>query len=138
MILIDSGAVYALVDKNDINHTKARRFYAKVVEKESLYTSLPILTETWLLTNARLGSYFANRLWMSVSKGIFEILDIDRKDLKSALDIENKYQKAGFGFVDSTCFALCEKYKIRKVFTYDRKHFGIYKPSFSKFLELLP
>lgn len=138
MILIDSGAFYALVDKNDRNHAGAKKFYEKVIEKKTLYTSLPILTETWLLTNARLGSYFANRLWASVSKGIFEILELERNDLENALNIENKYPKAGFSFVDSTCFALCEKYKIFKVFTYDRKHFGIYKPSFSSSLELLP
>jgi predicted nucleic acid-binding protein len=75
---------------------------------------------------------------MSASKGIFEILELERDDLEYAFEIENKYQEAGFGFVDSTCFALCEKYKIQKVFTYDRKHFRLYKPSFSDFLDLLP
>lgn len=138
MILVDSGAFYALIDKNDINYTEAKRFYEKVAGKETLCTSLPILTEAWLLIDARLGSYFANRLWISASKGVFEILEIDRADLESALEIENKYERASFGFVDSTCFALCEKYKIRKVFTYDRKHFKIYKPSFSASLEILP
>ncbi len=138
MILVDSGAFYALIDKNDINHIGARKFYEGIAGKEILCTTIPILTESWLLIEARLGSYFANRLWMSASKGIFEILEIERPDLENALKIESKYQKAGFGFVDSTCFALCEKYKIHKVFTYDRKHFKIYRPSFTDFLELLP
>lgn len=138
MILIDTGAFYALIDKNDKNHTEAKRFYKEIAGKEILCTSLPILTEAWLLIDARLESHFANKLWISASKGIFEILELGRDDLENALDIENKYHEAGFGFVDSTCFALCEKYKIHKVFTYDRKHFGIYKPSFSDFLELLP
>jgi predicted nucleic acid-binding protein len=138
VILIDTGAFYALVDKNDINHADAKRFYKKIAGKETLCTSLPILTETWLLIEARLGSYFANKLWISASKGVFEILELERDDLENALEIENKYHEAGFGFVDSTCFALCEKYKIQKVFTYDRKHFRLYKPSFSDFLDLLP
>lgn len=138
MIFVDTGALYALIDKNDINHSDAKRFYKGVVGKEAISTSLPILTEAWLLIEARLGKYFANKLWKSASEGIFEILELERDDLSTALEIENKYQKTGFGFVDSTCFALCEKYKIRRVFTYDRKHFGIYKPSFSESLELLP
>lgn len=138
MILTDTGAFYALIDRNDVNHDEAKRFYEKIAEKETLCTSLPILTEAWLLIEARLGSYFANKLWMSVSQGIFDILELNRDDLKSALEIENKYHEAGFGFVDSTCFALCEKYRIRNVFTYDRKHFSIYKPNFSESLELLP
>jgi predicted nucleic acid-binding protein len=138
MILIDTGAFYALIDRNDVNHDEAKRFYGKIAGKETLCTSLPILTEAWLLIEARIGSYFANKLWMSVSQGIFDILELNRDDLKSALEIENKYHEAGFGFVDSTCFALCEKYRIRNVFTYDRKRFSIYKPNFSESLELLP
>lgn len=138
MILVDTGAFYALVDKNDINHASARKFYENVVEKKTLVTSFPILTETWLLIEARLGKYFANKLWKSASEGIFEILELQKEDLSRALEIENKYQDAGFGFVDSTCFALCEKHKIYEVFTYDRKHFGIYKPIFTGSLRLLP
>ncbi len=138
MILVDTGAFYALIDKNDVNHTDAKQFYEKVAGKETLCTSLPILTETWLLIDARVGGFFANKLLMSVSQGIVEVLELNRDDLVSALEIENKYHDAGFGFVDSTCFALCEKYGIRSVFTYDRTHFRIYKPDFSEPLELLP
>ncbi len=138
MILVDTGALYALVDQNDIHHSEAKRFYKKVAGKETLCISLPILTETWLLIEARLGRYSANKLWTSVSKGAFEILKLEMDDLENALKIENKYYEADFGFVDSTCFALCEKHKISRVFTYDRKHFAIYKPSFSDSLDLLP
>lgn len=138
MILIDTGAVYALVDKNDLNHLKAKNFYEKVIDKESLCICLPVLTEAWLLIDARLGTYFANKVWKAVIDGVFDILQVDIEDMNLAFEIERKYEKAGFGFVDSLCFALCERYKIKKVFTFDKKHFSIYKPSFSKALEILP
>lgn len=138
MILIDTGAFYALVDRNDINHEKAKSFYKDIIEKDFICTSLPILTETWLLIDARLGSYFADKFMLSIAKGIIEILDIEQEDINKALDIEIKYKEAGFGFVDTTCFALCEKYKIKKVFTFDKRHFSIYKPDFTGSLELYP
>jgi hypothetical protein len=138
MILVDTGALYALVDRNDVNHAGVKEFYQEVIEKEAFCISLPILTETWLLIDARLGTYFANTFWMSVSQGVFDILEIDKHDLGIALEIEKRYQDSDFGFIDSSSFALCEKYKIHKVITYDRKHFSIYKPSFADFLELLP
>jgi predicted nucleic acid-binding protein len=103
-----------------------------------LAISLPILTEAWLLIEARLGSQPANRFWQSAVEGIFDLLDLDIDDLKRAFEIENKYPKAGFGIVDSTCFAVSEKYKIRKVFTYDRRDFSIYRPTFAETFELLP
>ena len=99
---------------------------------------MPILTEAWLLIEARLGYHFANRMLTSASEGIFELLELESVDLRKALEIENKYLKARFGIVDSTCFVLCEKHKIRKVFTYDRRDFSIYRPTFAESLQLLP
>ena len=138
MIFVDTGALYALIDKNDINHSTAKKFYKDVVKKTPLCISLPVMTEAWLLVDARLGTYFAVKLWQSALGGIFDMLELDREDLIAALKIENKYSNAGFGFVDATCFALCEKYKISQVFTYDRKHFAIYRPEFTEFLEIMP
>ena len=138
MIFVDTGVLYALIDKNDINHLSAREFYKDAVKTEALSISLPVMTEAWLLVDARLGTYFADKLWQSVIAGIFDILELNREDLIAALDIENKYGNAGFGFVDATCFALCERYKISRVFTYDRKHFSIYRPGFTDFLEIIP
>jgi predicted nucleic acid-binding protein len=138
MILVDTGALYALIDRNDMNHTSAKKFYRSLAGSEVFAISLPILTEAWILIDASLGSYFANRLWQSILEGMFEILEMDNRDLKSAVEIEIKYKDSDFGFVDSTCFALCEKHRIRRVFTYDRTHFGIFQPSFSEYLELLP
>lgn len=138
MILIDTGALYALTDKNDKNHRQAKEFYASAIRREVFALSLPVLTESWLLLEARLGRFFAHKVWEAVNAGVFEILELGREDLKTALEIEQKYRDAEFGFVDATCFALCEKHKIAKLFTYDRKHFALYKPSFAPHLELLP
>lgn len=138
MILVDTGVLYALIDKNDTNHQGAKKFYEEIAGRDILSLSLPILTEAWLLIDARLGNYFANKLWQSVKEGVFEILELDKNDISKALEIEKRYQKSSFGFVDSTCFALCEKHKIRKVFTYDKKHFSLYRAGFTESLELLP
>ncbi|MCR4420373.1 MAG: PIN domain-containing protein [Clostridia bacterium] len=110
---------------------------AEEVLKEALrwywWTPAPF-TPWW----ARLGIYYADRLWVAVGEGVFEVLPLEREDLLLALDIQRKYRDAGFGFVDATCFAVCERHRLRRVFTYDRKHFSLYKPTFAEALELLP
>lgn len=126
------------MDRNDVNHQRAEAFYKDSVEKETLATSIPVLVEAWLLIEARLGAFAANKLWQSMLEGIVEILELDHETLKLAFAIENKYLKSGFGIVDTTCFALCEKHKIQTVFTFDRKHFAIYKPRLFQFLQLVP
>ncbi|MGQ9711576.1 MAG: type II toxin-antitoxin system VapC family toxin [Desulfotomaculales bacterium] len=135
---MDTGAFYALIDRNDVNHGRAREFYQNVAGQEVLCTSLPVVAEAWLLIDARLGSYFAHRFWKAVGDGAFEILPLEREDLQVALEIESRYSDTGFGFVDATCFALCEKHKLRRVFTFDKKHFSIYRPQFTDALDLLP
>ncbi|MBC7335608.1 MAG: PIN domain-containing protein [Clostridia bacterium] len=138
MILVDTGALYALVDRNDVNHAQAAEFYRRTAGREAFGITLPVLTEAYLLLEARLGIYYADRLWAAVGEGVFEVLPLEREDLLLALDIQRKYRDAGFGFVDATCFALCERHRLRRVFTYDRKHFSLYKPTFAEALELLP
>jgi predicted nucleic acid-binding protein len=138
MIFVDSGAFYALIDKNDRNHPAAKAFYYKVIEGEILATSLLVITETWLLINARLGSYFANRFIESVAKGLFSLLDLTLTDIKRALEIEYRYKEARFGFIDSSTFALLERHKIKRVFTFDRRHFALYRPTFVSHLEIAP
>ena len=126
------------MDRNDINYHRAEAFYRNKIEKETFVTSIPVLVEAWLLIEARLGAFAANKLWESILEGVFEILELDQQSLKDAFEIEQKYHKAGFGIVDATCFAICEKYNIQTVFTFDRKHFNTYKPRFFKFLQLVP
>ncbi len=43
MIFVDTGAFYALIDRNDVNHSRAREFYRSVAGQEILCTSLPVL-----------------------------------------------------------------------------------------------
>ena len=138
MILVDTGALYALTDRADVHHADAARFYRSVAGREHLALTLPVLTEAYLLLEARLGSAAARRVWDAVNGGAFEVVDLTRRDLVLAREIEERYADAGLGFVDATCLALCERLSLRRVFTYDRKHFGLYRPSFCPALELLP
>lgn len=132
MIFIDTGAFYALVDKNDTNHFRAIKIYEKMVEKEVLCTSIPVVVETWFLLNSRLNAFCADEFLRSVSDGLFELLAVDLNEVSEGLKIKEKYNDSGFSFVDVISFVICEKYGIRKVFTFD-KHFTIYKPSFGHF-----
>ena len=81
MILVDTGALYALVDKNDSHHPDAKKFYQENAGKVVWAISQTILTESWLLLEARLGNYFATKVWESVCDGVFELLEIDTREM---------------------------------------------------------
>jgi hypothetical protein len=112
MILVDTGALYAL--------------------------SLPVMVEAGLFLEARLGAKAARALWDDVRHGVFHVMDVSDEILARARAIDRKYADAEFGFVDSVTFALCEHHRIGTVFTYDRRHFSLYRPSFQSGLRLVP
>lgn len=138
MIFTDSGAIYAIFDKRDINHARASAFFEDNAKSQSFIITTPILTECWFLIESRLGRYFSQKFLDSVYSNIFLLKEISYIDLGSALDIDRKYNTAGFGLVDSLSFAFIERNNISKVFTFDRKHFTIYRPVNLKNLYLVP
>lgn len=138
MIFVDTGAFYALADRNDMNHRKAAAYYRDVYPREILATSIPIATETWMLINASLGPYPAEVFFKSIASDIFAMLRTDPATLAEATRIEEKYRDVHLGFVDCTSLALLERERLCDVFTFDRKHFSIYRPEFTKHLNLLP
>lgn len=138
MILVDTGPLYALTDRRDMHHAEATEFYRSVAGVEPLLLPSPVLTEGWMFVKRRLGAVYANRMWESAVSGAFRLADVDELLLEQALDIERQYADSEFGLIDSVCFALCERMKIKRVFTFDRKHFSTYVPTFARHLELVP
>lgn len=127
MILVDTGAIYALIDRSDVNHQKARDYYQSIAGKEEMVLLSPIFTESWFLIESRLGSSVARHFVQSVLNGVFAFREIGLDDISRALEIERKYETAHFGLIDAICFAFAENNGIKRAFTFD-KHFSIYQP----------
>jgi predicted nucleic acid-binding protein len=138
MIFIDSGAIYAIFDKNDTNHKCAAAYYKENIKEETFIITTPILIECWFLIESRLGAFFSQKFLDAVHSNIFVLREISYVDFENALTINKKYDTAGFGLVDSLSFAFIERNKINKIFTFDRKHFSIYMPDNLKEMTLVP
>lgn len=81
---------------------------------------------------------YADRLWESAASGAFSLFQVDETLLEEGLQIERRYADSEFGLIDCICFAVCERLKVGRVFTFDRKHVSIYVPTFASHLELVP
>jgi len=138
MIFIDSGAIYAIFDKRDANHKEASLFFKNNINKTSFIIITPILVECWFLIESRLGKYYSQKFLEAVNSHIFNLKEITYIDFINALKTEEKYKDINFGLVDNLSFAYIERNKINSVFTFDRKHYSIYKPINIKSLNILP
>lgn len=138
MIFIDTGAIYALVDRRDSRHRDAVGFFEETSSHEAYVLTLPVLTETCWMLETRLGQSPARTLWEDVVHGVFDLYQLDLVDLARALDIERLYSDAAIGFTDACSLAATERLGIQTVFTFDRRDFSVYRTPAGSSLRLVP
>lgn len=136
MILVDTGAFYALANRSDKNHAVAAACLRSI--DEPLATHALVLAETWYLLESRLGRAPGRRLCEKVASGGIALLPVEPEDIAAALAIEARYGDLAIGLTDAVSFALCEREEITTVFTFDRRDFGTFRPAHAPALRLLP
>lgn len=122
-VLVDTSAVYALIDRDDAYHSKA----------VSLLRSLPrrglrpfltnfIMAETHALFLSRLGPEIA-RDWLL--RQVWPVERVTPQDEGKAKEIIQRYTDKTFSYTDATSFAVMERLGIREAFAFD-PHFRQY------------
>jgi hypothetical protein len=136
LILVDTGAFYALADRSDRNHPVAAACLAQL--DDTLVTHALIAAETWYMLESRLGRRVARLFAEQLSLGRVEMLEVGAADVAAALSIEQRYEDLSLGLTDAVSMALCDRERVTTVFTFDRKDFGSFRPKHASSLRLLP
>lgn len=122
-ILVDTSAVYALVDRSDRWHATARAALddIKKARTEPVLTNF-ILAECHALLLARLGAPLA-RSWLT--SNVWSVQRITVDDEARAIAIIARYTDKSFSYADATSFAVMERLGLRRAFAFD-PHFRQY------------
>lgn len=135
--LIDTGFLYALIDKNDEHHASVFDAMAKI--RESIVFPIPAITEVSYFVSRNLGvQALANFLVDLAETGDFDLEPPEPIDYLRSAEILRKYNDANIDFVDACIVAMAERLKITKILTVDRRHFSIFKPLHCDSFEILP
>ena len=121
--LVDTSAVYALLDRSDANHRKAVTLL-RLLTRRGLTPVLSnfIVAESHALLLSRMGPKIALD-WLT--KQIWPIEPITVSDEKKAREIIERYEDKTFSYTDATSFALMERLEIKDAFAFDA-HFRQY------------
>lgn len=123
-VFVDTSAWIALNDKNDQYHNRAAAKSSEIKrQKIELITSEYIIDESITLIRYRVSHYaaviFGDALFNS---SIVNIMDVKDEDRLKAWDFFKKYKDKELSFTDCTSFAIMEKSRLHKAFTFD-EHF---------------
>ncbi len=110
MIVADTGAILALVNKSDRRHSAVREIYEE--DPDEWLLPWAILPEVDYLIGKDLAEAAFN-----VEYGI-------ERDLVRARQIDRKYRALRLGLVDAVVMAIAERLGARAIATLDLRHFS--------------
>ncbi len=109
--LIDTSALYALLDRNDPNHAAVKHCISRTIGRGGLLiTSDYVVVETVNLANARGGHFVGRRVLdlIESSAGI-KLEWVGAVRFESAKELFRQRPDQGFSFTDCTSFVLMEE-----------------------------
>ena len=133
MILIDTGPIVALFDKNDNYHDKCLSLLKTI--KEPLITTMPVLTEAFYLLG--FSWQVQDALWELVNQGGIQIYDLKGEQFKRCRELMKKYKDLPMDIADATIVSAAETVNISTIFTID-KDFRVYRTKQGKNFRLVP
>ncbi|HEX5370221.1 MAG TPA: PIN domain-containing protein [Dehalococcoidia bacterium] len=135
-LILDSGVLYALLDRRDASHPACRDLVMNA--EETLVIPSPVLIEVDYFITQRLQTQQRLDLLDDIRSGGYLVENLLPEDYERVFEICSIYNDADVGFVDAAVLAIVERFSEPKLATLDRRHFGMMRPHHVAALRLLP
>lgn len=121
MIVADTGAILALLDRHEADHRLVRDLYT--AQPDAWILPWAILPEVDYLVARELGSA-AEQAWLDdLATGAFAVDWGARGDLAAAQALVTRYAALEFGLVDAIVMTMAERLQA-DIASFDLRHFG--------------
>ncbi|HXV64652.1 MAG TPA: PIN domain-containing protein [Vicinamibacteria bacterium] len=122
MIVADTGAVVALIDRDDAHH----RALLALFKKDPYQWLLPwaILPEVDYLLTSYVGIDAEREFVSDIANGSFRTDWGVDEDLRRADELNRQYKDLKLGLVDTIVMAIAERTRADAIATIDERHFG--------------
>ncbi len=128
-ILIDSGPLIALFDKDDFYHNKIIRFLHG--SKYKFITTIAVLTEVTHMLDFNVNAQLSFLNWVQ-REGVL-LHNIRQSDIGQIIKLTVKYNDLPMDFADATLVLAAENERISKIISFD-SDFNIYRLSGKKII----
>ncbi len=122
-MLIDTSALYALADADDVNHQAARGFLAEHPDTVFVMTN-HVFGELMTLARKRAGGEMSVKVGERIQRSArFRVVHLSPADEKQVWEIFSRYLDKEWSWVDCGLFHLGRETALWEVFAFD-KHFA--------------
>lgn len=135
-IILDTGALVALMDEADRWHQEILNFFQN--NQSPLVMPTVIIPETCYLLNTHLGAHVEEAFILKCISGEIRLENLIKSDFVRGLELMRLLSKANIGFVDAAVASIAERLKIKQIITTDRRHFSLFRPKRCHSFALLP
>lgn len=135
-LILDTGPVYASLDRNDAAHSRCRDLIESTTER--LVIPAPVLVEVDFWIQQRLTLRDLLGFLDDISVEAYVIEDLIPIDYFRIRDLCQRYADSDIGFVDAAVLAVVERLGEPKLATLDHRRFGLLQPRHVDALLLLP
>lgn len=137
MIVVDTGVLYAVADRDDPDHVVSQQILADR-SAEPLLVPITVLTETAWLIESRLGPSGEAAFLRAIHLGELTRVDLTAEDWGRVIDLVEQYADLGLGTVDASIVAVAERLDIGVIATLNRRDFAIVRPRHGAAFEIIP
>lgn len=136
MMLMDSGFLYATIDKRDANHQRVMTVLPTLSGELVLPTVA--LVETAYLLYSRLGHATMRHMISQLEQSPIRFEPTYKSDLPRIYQLLEQYADLKLDLVDASLVVIAERLDVRQILTVDRRDFRIIRPVHCDYFELLP
>lgn len=133
-VVVDTGRIVALLDRDDAHHDDCKMVYAEL--QEPVYTTWPVITEAaWLLRNISGGP---QKVLSLVESGIFVCCDLGPDAAEWIRKFLDQYADLRPQLADASIAYAADELGTELVFTLDRRDFLVFRSRAGRTFQLLP
>jgi uncharacterized protein len=122
LIVADTGALVALVDRDDRHHSVLRGLYESDPDRWLLPWA--VLPEVDYLLATHVGARAQQMFLSDLAQGVFRVEWGEEADLVRARELDARYRRLQLGLVDGVVISVAERRKAEAIATLDVRHFG--------------
>jgi predicted nucleic acid-binding protein len=133
VLIVDTGPLLAMADRNDPDHTACRTLLEG--DPGPLVTTAMVIAEAAYLSSSVNAE---TTLYTSIANGDFVVEDLTNGDWSRIGGLVATYASLPLGGTDASLIAIAERLGARRIATLDRRHFTVVRPLHVETFDLSP